>query len=237
MLRLFILLTISLFLVSPCFAAVTHDASAVGNINASTTGTLSFTVGNNANKILLVGVVIEDAAPVTTVSGIVFNTTEAFTKIDAQTFNTDGDNVELWYLLNPTATTANIVVTTAATTAGHFGAISLYNAAQKAPSPSAKASGTVDPATASVTTTVADSWLVDVVGGNTVGTDMTAAVGQTERWEGATYSCRSNGSTADAGVAGAGKATSWTFTDMNWGLILTTVEPYVASTRRVLICD
>jgi hypothetical protein len=226
-----------LLFATPCFAAVTHDASGVGDINASTTGTLAFTVGNNANKILLVGVVIEDTAPVTTVSSVVFNTTESFTKIDAQTFNTSGNNVELWYLLNPTATTANIVVTTAATTAGHFGAISLYNAAQKAPGPSAKGTNTIDPATASVTTSVDNSWLVDVVGGNTVGTDMTAAVGQTERWEGATYSCRSNGSTADAGVAGAGKATSWTFADMSWGLILTTVEPYVASTRRVMICD
>lgn len=108
------------------------DAQAANSSTSSTVTLSSFTVGNNANRILLCAAT---AIFSQTVTSITWNgASESFTKID-DLESSGGGRLELWYLLAPTATTSNVVVTYSG---GVFpkaaGCVSVYNAEQSAPS-------------------------------------------------------------------------------------------------------
>ena len=66
----------------------------------------SFTVGNNSNRALIVATGAYNAAP--SIVSVKFNGTESFASI--QDYYNGNFRVELWILLNPTVTTADIVI-------------------------------------------------------------------------------------------------------------------------------
>ena len=94
----------------------------------------SFTVGNNSNRALIVATGAYNASP--DIISVKFNGTESFTHITRETRG--GYKVELWYLINPTVTTADVVIEWGTQSgfggagAGQMGAIaySFYNVAQ-----------------------------------------------------------------------------------------------------------
>lgn len=97
-----------------------HSASAQISFDAASGGSLfsltfSHTVGACSNRALVVSE-FDDTGGSNLLTAVTWNTTEALTKI-AQ-IQSPGDRwISLWYLLNPTSTTANV---TLVTTAGAF---------------------------------------------------------------------------------------------------------------------
>ena len=95
----------------------------------------SFVVGNNSNRALIVATGAYNAGP--DIVSVKFNGTESFTYITRNSVSS-AYKVELWYLINPTVTTANIVIEWGTQSgfggagAGQMGAIaySFYNVAQ-----------------------------------------------------------------------------------------------------------
>jgi len=113
---------------------ITYDNQAIiqnGSVGTSAPTTFSnFTVGNNPNRILVVACGSYNSNP--DITGITWNGSESFTHITRKTRGTNY-KVELWYLVNPTPTTANVVISSSGM--GQMGAIvySFYNVDQSAP--------------------------------------------------------------------------------------------------------
>jgi len=130
--------------------------------SASTTITESgFTVASNSDRILIVSAGVQSGGQ--TISGITWNGVEDFTRA---VFLSDGlgTRTEMWYLLNPTDTTAD-VVTTWSTSVNRKGAgvYSYYNVVQVDPiGITNTASGSSTTTTGTITPTTAGSLIVDV---------------------------------------------------------------------------
>ena len=92
---------------------------------ASSTNTrtlASYAVGNNANRLLLAGLVsFSSSEPHEPHASVVFNTSENFTKVAEQLQGNDDYKVSLWKLLAPSVATEDIV----ASTTGNVGVIAL----------------------------------------------------------------------------------------------------------------
>jgi len=92
----------------------------------------NFTVADNSNRILIAVAVRYDNSQVGNVSEITWNTDEEFES--AIVNDNDYGISEIWYLVNPTATTANIDCTWDATTTHRgIGVYSFYNVNQSSP--------------------------------------------------------------------------------------------------------
>ena len=185
----------------------------------SATHTVSFTVNAGDNRLLVVGVAVEEDAPCSTVNGITYDGV-ALTKIDSQTYRSGDCGVEQWYLLAPNVGTANIVVTWNDSVYDyvHCHADAYNGVKQQAYEAKNKATGTGTTMTVDVTTLTDNAWVVDIVGNNQSVEDMTAGANQTERTEQA-GGCRSN--TSDEALASFGACTmSWTtVTSRDWGIV------------------
>lgn len=148
--------------------AVTFDAVATGGQGGTNTLTYSHTVAVQDNRVLIVGVSTEDPlAEVadTVVTGITYNAV-ALTKIDAQNVD-DGitlNRADLWYLLAPATGAHNVVVSWAGNVnGGQAASLSYYGAKQAAYNVKALNSGTDAEPTTSITPTVSNTLIVDVV--------------------------------------------------------------------------
>ena len=197
---------------------VTVDNSAIGPGGAGVTLTITgFTPGATANA-LYVGVGYVDA--VDTVASVTWNGgTESFTSLfDAGPSN---QAVSGWLLLNPTITTANIVVTfTAATSAENAGVVSLIGVKTAAGVAGAhrtlfSASGSSATATVDVTDCVIGDLVIDTacVASSTI----TVGPGQTSQAEDDSIGggSRSMGISTEVAV-GATTTMSWTLTSNAW---------------------
>jgi len=118
--------------------SITHDADSSATPASASSFTWSHTVANQSNRILIVGIAYNtnnDDTPVT--NTVKFNTNENFVLAQRSSFidinNKSWVAVELWYLVNPTATTANIVVTLSGTAKTVCGAGSWYGVNQTYP--------------------------------------------------------------------------------------------------------
>jgi len=140
--------------------SITLDAESNNHASASATSiTISgFTVGNNSNKILIVSVGSYNPTP--TVSGITWNSSENFTQINTVANNGRAD---LWYLVNPTSTTADIVVTYSSSAGSRSaGVTSLYNVNQSTPiGVTNTVTGTGGTIAGTITPTTTGSWIID----------------------------------------------------------------------------
>jgi len=113
---------------------ITKDTQAIIQHGSTGTGApdtfSSFTVANNSNRILILACGTYNSSP--DITSVTWNSTETFTKI-ASKRTVASYNCELWYLINPTATTANCVI--GSTGMGQMGAClySFYNVDQSSP--------------------------------------------------------------------------------------------------------
>ena len=91
-------------------AAIAVEAYDDGATAGSSITISSFTV-SGSNRLMIVGVAINNNSNEYVIAdGVTWNGTETFTKIRHDFFDNDS-RTEIWYLKNPTATTANVVVT------------------------------------------------------------------------------------------------------------------------------
>ena len=142
--------------------------SAIGTTEATTnTGTItgSIAVPTGGNSILIAGIACEDVtAGDRDINTVVFNTSESLTKIGEKV---DGDReVQFWYILNPTATTAAVLATFNGTvTEAHMWRVVLIGAEQSTAviEATASAGGTTATPTLDITTVGVDAWVIDVL--------------------------------------------------------------------------
>jgi len=193
--------------------------------------TFAHEVAAGSNRILVVGVALENStATVTTVSGITWDG-NALTQIATQPFDDGGagdrDRADLWYLLETDISTksANVVVTlTGSVDRGvNAGVICVNDAKQQAPEANASADGTGTTASVTITPATDDAWIIDVAANSSSTNDMTAGANQNERWE-EDNDVRTNGS--DKTLATAAETTmSWTFgTEKPWAVVAASFE-------------
>ena len=145
----------------PSFDAQAFDSNAV----AGTTITNSaFTVAGNSNRILIVSAGQQDLTGVPgEISGVTWNGVENFTRA-VFLENGSGTRSEIWYLVNPTATTADVVTTWGgASNRRGAGVYSYYNVNQVSPIGITNTdSGTSTTTTGTITPTTSGSLIVDV---------------------------------------------------------------------------
>jgi hypothetical protein len=177
-----------------------HTGSAASTVQG-TTLTWSHTVGSSANRILVVGVAMRidtssGPGPTTRVTGVTFNGT-ALTCLAALADNNSGacntagtgsassgfGRAEIWYLLNPAAATANIVVTVnnstviAAGSASYFGVTSVTSGGTKGSNNGVTGSSSIS---LGPITTPANGLVVDTVGSARSVTDSATGTGHTD---------------------------------------------------------
>lgn len=91
----------------------------------------------------------------------------------------DAANVELWYMINPPAVTANVVVDAVSDYGLVAAALAYDGVLQSAPTISVGAGSSLSSPSLSLTTTVDGSYVIDVLGQRATGT---ANVGQVAQW-------------------------------------------------------
>ena len=139
-----------------------------------TTLTWSQTVGAQSNRILLVSASEEHSLACST-TGVTYGGVPMILIGDITTTGVVGPNrdcVSLWYMLNPPTGTANVVatMTPSTTTALSGGGVVIYNAKQAAPDASVTNLNESGIASATLTTTTANSLVVDTYSsGNGIG--------------------------------------------------------------------
>lgn len=166
--------------------AFVSQTDATGTQNVSSV-TFSQVVSAGSDRALVVcSQTRHSATPGKSITGVTFNTTEAFTYVRADAragANSAGFTTELWYLVAPTVTTANVVVTYSAANADAIGVSStlLTGVSQTSPIDSHAGSSGASTAPAAIITTVADNAaIVDCAIGRTNG-GLTVGAGQTVR--------------------------------------------------------
>jgi len=173
-------------------AAIVKDAQATTSDTASGTSLTNsgFTVAANSNKILIVCAAVADssAPPVQEVSGITWNGVENFTRAVFENGINDRRS-EIWYLVNPTATTADVVTTWDSTAINRgVGVYSYYNVDQITPIGVTNTTyGTSHTSTATITPTTTGSIIVDSDTASGTPTD-TLTAGWTNMVGGRSYS-------------------------------------------------
>ena len=147
------------------------DAQATTNTSSSgtTITNSSFTVANNSNRILIVCAYRFGSGG--DISGITWNSSESFTRATFRDGSTETGRTEIWYLVNPTATTSNIVTTWDASTSRRgAGVYSFYNAKQTSPIGATAYDDEITTVTdGAITPTVSGSMIIDCIGSGSNG--------------------------------------------------------------------
>jgi prepilin-type N-terminal cleavage/methylation domain-containing protein len=199
----------------PCTITLDNVSSATP-CGSCSSRTFSHSIGSGTNRLLVVGVSIENDPTGPAVSSITYNG-QTLTKIDSVEVSSDGTmgRTELWYLLEadlPGSGSYNVVVTLSQSTNElAVGAISLTDVAQQAPEASNTNSNVgQDTISSNITTATDGAWLVDVVHCGEESGGFAAGAGQSERYDRVTGSSEGAGSTKPVASAGATSA-GWTF--------------------------
>lgn len=162
------------------------SSAATAALSSASSVTFSHTIANKSNRILVVGTEVEDDANCT-ISTVTYGG-QALTKINEISVGTSMRMCSgLWYLLNPSVGSANIVVTATKVVRGiTAGGTSLYNVAQTSPeaqNTNSIESGVTSSLTTSITTISSRAWLVDAVGTGDSSALFNPTSGQTKRYE------------------------------------------------------
>lgn len=213
--------------------ALFHSAD-TASTNA-TSLTQSITVASTNNRLLLVSIAVGPTAlgGPPTVSTVDWNSGEALTRID-RILNGGRIRAEMWALVNPTATTANVVITLTGAFAANIvaGYCQLKNVFQgnalRGKNTAQNTSGT---ASVTVTDSLAIDLGIDSLGVDGAGVLITADSGQTLR---ATKSVSSGGNTTQLRVstkrgAATGMTLTYTFglSTPDWAMVAASLKPQI----------
>jgi hypothetical protein len=208
-----------------------NDASVTSQ---SDTLTFSATVANKSYRMLVVGVMGEDAiAADCEASAVAFNG-DALTRAVNTSVTSAGFTqcVSLWYLLAPDVGTFNVVITyTGIIDDRSGGAISLYGMKQDGPEATSTARTVGTSISGNITTKSDGAWVVDAVGtGNPLGAGLTPSTNQTERYETTANSSAAAGSTRYVEFADTTVTNSWTHpTGNRMALVIASFAPLPAA--------
>jgi hypothetical protein len=198
---------------APARAAVSFDAAsrAASTTTGRTSLAWSHVVGGGADRVLVVGVAVEDATTAdATVTAVTYNGV-GLTAVPGSRVSGGGSGIiqtQLFYLLNaglPAAGTYTVNVTFQGPVDGiSAGAVSLAGVRQGAPEQVAIKVDTsgADSISTGITVATAGAWVVDVVGSGNSGS-FTASSGQTERNDLAASGMTGAGSTKAVAAAGS----------------------------------
>jgi uncharacterized repeat protein (TIGR02543 family) len=207
-------------------AAIAFDAAsrAATTSTGKTSLTWSHTLGAGADRLLVVGVAVEDTGSTgadANVTSVTYNGVALAAVPSSKIFGggTGIIQTQLFYLLNaslPASGTYSVTVNFQGAVDGiSAGAVSLTGAGQAAPQPAATKVDTsgADAISTAISAAVAGSWAVDVVGSGNSGS-FTAGTGQAERWDIAASGM--TGATSTKALSAAGSTTaSWTHSGAN----------------------
>lgn len=197
--------------------AITYDTATSGtSATAGTTLSWSHTVASQSNRVLVVGVTAEHTSSSCQASSVSYGS-QAMTKITQSVAGTSTYQCSsLWYLLAPTAGTANVTVTyQSSITNKTAGAVGLYNVNQAAPDASSSSFNNGGATSTSVTTVAANSWVVDVFGSGQAVGDLAAGTGQTGRWTRDSGSTQSSGMSTKSVASPGSTSITWSQTGIN----------------------
>ena len=194
-------------------------SAASGAVNGTTLSWLHL-IGSQSDRLLVVGVEIEDGsssdAVVSSVTYNGVNLTRAATAIAGTSFF---QNVELWYLLEaglPPAGNYTVTVTTTGITDNrNGGSISLYSVNQAAPEATNTQTSNSGQSTfnTTITTLTGGAWIVGAIGsGNNSTSFTTNQAGQTEQYDTGSSGGSSTGAGSTKEVTTAG------LTTMGWNV-------------------
>lgn len=205
-------LTLVLCAAQPAFAAITVD-NATSTTSSGASVSFSHTVGAGSNRILIVGMSIDQNTTVNAISGVSYGGT-ALTRIGDTAGTTNTVRISLWRLINPASGSANVVVSSNVTNKDIVvGAISYFGVNQTTPlgSFASAIAGSGSP-TVNVSSATNDL-VIDVVavGGALLGNSISVGAGQTQRYNVSTAGILGGG-IIGAGSGEAGAAT----TTMSW---------------------
>ncbi len=169
--------------------AITFDAASSAGAGAVAVVSWPHTVGNGADRMLVVGVTSE-SAPDALATSVTFGA-QALTKVtnSRAVQGSPATATELWYLPAPNMGNATITVNLSpAVSSGNgtaCGAVSLFGVKQAAPEAVAtSAAGSGGTYSLGITTLTDGAWLVDVVNNGAANASFTTtASGMTERWD------------------------------------------------------
>jgi len=200
---------------TPTPAPVTQDAvGAVQQKVAVTSFSWSHTVGNNSRRLLIVGISVNNGK---TVNSVTYGS-QNLTRFDSISYESNTQDNELWYLINPVVGTGTVTVHLSGSTYAVADSASFYNVNQTTPfGIDSKSSGNGHTATVNVASGT-NQLVLDVLGSDTIVGDFLPASGQTMLWNGFSDVPQSGASTK----ASSGTSTTMTWTDSktdNWGQI------------------
>lgn len=179
------------------------------------------TVNPGNDRILIVGI---NTAGGTGISSVTYDGDQVLTQIRSDD-NGGSAHTSLWYLVNPRTGTKTIQITLLGLDRVVAGGISLTGVDQTNPiNANNGATGTSSAPSVSITTTTAETWIVDVVG--TSGGSMTAGDGQVEQWEDAMLTTVAAGSIELTSSSGT-YAMEWTNSagSRNWAISTAALKP------------
>lgn len=210
--RRLLLLFAALLVVAPSAWATTPSFDSASNAGSANASSLTFShTTSGTNRDLVCGVSTQN--PTKTVTSVTFNgvALSQLSVLDNTDDPTRQSRVEVWYLVNPPATTANVVVTLNAATAVSAGCLSYSDVNQMTPH-GTPAAAKGDSTVATVNVGSASGEIVIDVASIRVGTTtITAGTGQTERVEKQSAAGAGNTTIGMSSKAGAATVTmSWT---------------------------
>jgi hypothetical protein len=217
---------------------ITLDATSNSDGVTTTSSQITFaaTVNSGSDRLLTASFSARDGAAFTSAT---WNTSESMTKA-VELVATNGLVASIWYLINPTATSANIVGNTSGQTWIGGTAVSLFGVAQSSPvddTDTVETSGT-DPSFSALTTATDGCAVIDCLTTNGATLGDVAITAETNRVLRAKF-VGSNGSPNDGRVVGvssvitkspAGSLTlQWTITGLSSSLVAVAFKPAVVA--------
>jgi len=202
--------------------AITVDATSTGGQNSITVLTFEHIVSAGDNRILIVGVAQTTGSTPGTITHIKFGGVDLTASQSQQVAS--GDAVDIYYLLSPSVSTANIVVTVG--TESNFGAygLSLFGIDQTTPigaTNSANSTGTTP--SVSVTPQYPTSYIVDA-GASGSGTAVSPGSNQTEILDMSRSGGRAFGGYEPTN-SGTPVVMDWTSGNASWLIMATEIKP------------
>lgn len=198
-----------------------------GTSTAPVVGTVPTPAGSNSASVLNVSVTTSGtdrylACGIATqnntrfASSVVFNTTESMTKLGSRDFDNASlqAHAEYWYLINPTATTANATMTLNGATAVAFGCIPFSNVNQTSPHGTPNDNGGSSALSTVDVVSALNELVLDVTSVRVGTTGLTEGAGQTNRVEKQSAAGAGNVTLAMSTEPGASTTTmSWSVDD------------------------
>lgn len=213
--------TIYMYYGGPATTSNIDNTSNSTGTNQDTDFSWSHTISTVDNTILVVGVSWRNSGPGTeTVTGVTYNSVACTFIRKDEYFNSQSRSTAFYYIVNPSSGT-NIVEVTFSGTVWRAvgGAVSITGIDQTNPIDvhSGTAGGSGTSVSTNITTTVDNTWIVDVICNREGTSTATAGGGQTERWDYLTGSGEIVGSGSTKQLATAGSTSmSWTVDSGIW---------------------